>query len=98
MIGYTAMLDDIWFTPSIKKIIETMWSGEIARGEIQPKFYLENDKEAIEMFKLDTSKPFYFDIELVNFVWIVDWYLDKTAFKKELRRGFSWSPFIESTV
>ena len=45
-----------------------MRSGEIARGEIQPKFYLENDKEAIEMFKLDTSKPFYFDIELVNFV------------------------------
>jgi len=31
---YTGLLDDIKFTHSIRKILETMRAGEIARGEI----------------------------------------------------------------
>lgn len=75
-----------------------MRDGEISWGEIKPIFYLEKDTEAISLFNLDTSKTLYFDIELIKFETIVDWYLDKTAFKRVLRWGFSWSPYIESTV
>jgi hypothetical protein len=98
LTDFTGMLDHENLTPSIWKILETMREGEIARGEVQPSYYLENDKEAIEKFSLDISKPLYFTIELINFATIVDWYLDKTAFKRTLWRGFSWSPYIESTV
>lgn len=85
LTNFTGMLDDPQITPSIKKVLETMRDGEISRGEIQPKFYLEKDIEAVSLYGLDTSKPLLFDIELIKFDTIIDWYLDKTAFKRVYR-------------
>lgn len=69
-------LNDSRITASIKKVIETMWKGEIARGEIVPSWLVEFDQQAIQKYQLDDSKPFYFDIELLDFERVIDWYHD----------------------
>jgi len=37
------MLNDTRFTPSIKKVLESMRAGETARGEIAPSWLVEHD-------------------------------------------------------
>ena len=67
-------LNDEWITPSIKRILETMRKGESAWGEINPAWFVQNDAKAVETYKLDETKTFYFEIDLIDFERIVDWY------------------------
>lgn len=67
-------LNDEWITPSIKRILETMRKGESAWGEINPSWFVQNDAKAVETYKLDETKTFYFEIDLIDFERIVDWY------------------------
>lgn len=69
-------LNDSRITASIKKVLETMWKGEIAWGEISPSWLVEFDQQAISKYQLDDSKPFFFNIELLDFERVIDWYHD----------------------
>lgn len=75
-----------------------MRKGEKAWGEIDPSWFWENDWKAISQYNLDETKHFYFDIELLDFEPVVDFYNDLTTTLKTIRSGYSRTPFIESTV
>ena len=77
-----AYLNNENFTLSIKWILETMWKGESAWGEIKPSWFVENDKKAIEIYSIDETKTLYFDIDLIDFERIVDWYNDGSTTMK----------------
>jgi len=95
---WRTLMDDPLITKTGTKLLETMRVGEIATGVAQPQYFKEIDTDAIKRLGLNEFKELYIDIEVKDFVTIIDWYKDRKTLRRTLKHGHKRVPFYESTV
>ena len=80
-----------------------MKRGEKSRFTVSEQFLEENEDEGMEEFFAETpawdkSKTFVMDLELVKLIKVEDWFNDKTAVMRTLRKGKGRNPYSDSVI
>ena len=79
-----------------------MKRGEKSRFIVSQEFLAENEDEGMEAFfegtPWDKNNFFVMDMELLSLIKVEDWYQDKSAVMRTLRKGKGRNAYTDSTV
>lgn len=88
---------------ALKKALRSNKRTEKSRFTVSPDFIKEEEDEEgmtelLGSTSWDRTKSFVMDIEIVKLIKVEDWYNDRKAVMRTLRRGKGRSPYTDSLI